>query len=97
MNENLILWADLIERFLAEKTSRYEWDDYLHIKTSSPLTEKIRGICGEMSFLFPSSGQYCSKEGEDHLKDLARVLRKSPEEASEWVDAFTRKFMLGSK
>ncbi|MDR0533503.1 MAG: hypothetical protein LBH01_06060 [Verrucomicrobiales bacterium] len=96
-SEQPLFWAELIERFLNKQTSKYEWDDYLHLKTHSQLTEKIRGICGEISFLFPEDKKYCSNEGEQYLRALAKVVREGPEKTSSWVDAFIKKFNLISR
>jgi hypothetical protein len=70
--------ADVIERFVEGKTSHWEWDDFTSVHQKDPTVEKARLKCIAVRDEFPSSSprEYCSGDGLEALRDIARQLRR---------------------
>ncbi|MBZ0167335.1 MAG: hypothetical protein K8I00_11065 [Candidatus Omnitrophica bacterium] len=71
--------VNIITRFLENKTTDYEWDDFVSIPLTDQELDKIRRECLSLPDRFPSvnSNEYCSAEGSEYLKQLLEQLKKN--------------------
>jgi len=83
--DDLATGAAIIERFLDNQGSDYEWDDWISIEQDDPLMDKARTACSEVGFRFPKGRSYCSEEGEQALAALAKALNEGREAAEKWI------------
>lgn len=76
MQKSRIYWANLISRFVnRESRLKYEWDDFISTQIDDVLLDEIRQLCGEVSFAYPSSVDYCSAEGMRILEQVSIELK----------------------
>jgi hypothetical protein len=71
--------ARIIESFLDGTCGDWDWDDLCSIKIEDPELDHLRVLCSSACFTYPPTekGHYCSPEGREYLRHLARSLRQS--------------------
>ena len=69
--------ADVIERFVEGRTGTWEWDDFTSIRQCDVAVEQARLRCIAVRQEFPSNHpqHYCSTDGLEALRDIAKHLR----------------------
>jgi len=75
---------DLIDRFLADATDKWEWDDFTSVRIRDKSLEEIRKFCAFLPFRFPPTekGHYCSPEGFDELAAFVQKLKQEDNRGS---------------
>jgi hypothetical protein len=75
--------AAIIEKFVADETDEYEWDDFTSVRYSDPLVESARRRCLAVHDEYPAppgARRYCSEEGVIVLRSIAVALRAAMRE-----------------
>ena len=69
--------AQTIEAFVDGTGRQWDWDGFISIRLDDPELEAIRKKCVAMPDQFPPTGrgEYCSPEGMQAMRELARELR----------------------
>ena len=69
--------ADIIERFIEGKGSKWDWDDFISSPINDPNLDKIRIRCSQLRDEFPpiKPGEYTNEEGLIILKQYIIELR----------------------
>jgi hypothetical protein len=69
--------ADLLDRFVNDEVSPYEWDDFVSVPEKDPLLEAIRFECASLPERFPprSQTEYCGEGCDARLHELSALLR----------------------
>ena len=69
--------AAAIEAFVDGRGNQWDWDDYISIRDNDPFLESTRIRSVRVSDDFPprTMEHYCSDEGIEVLRSLARELR----------------------
>lgn len=69
--------VEILEQFITNKGSDWDWDDFISIKQKDPEIEKIRQLCAELPERFPPivSGNYCNEKGLEVLKKILIDLK----------------------
>jgi hypothetical protein len=71
--------AQAIETFLEGKAGEWDWDDFVSVRYADAVLEKARRECIAVPDKFPSNDprRYCSAEGMEVLRGIARRLRET--------------------
>ncbi len=70
--------SEIIERFLDNVPSEYEWDDFTSIPIKNPFLNGVRLLCAHADSAFPSepgSGKYCNDKGAELMRCIAVHLK----------------------
>lgn len=69
--------ADIIERFIEGKGSKWDWDDFICSPVNDPDLDKIRIRCAQLGHEYPPTkpGQYTNEEGIRILKQYVEELK----------------------
>lgn len=69
--------ADIIDRFVQGKTTKWEWDDFISCPISDPSLDKIRLRCANLYVEYPpqKAGEYCNERGVQVLNEFVLHLR----------------------
>jgi|GEM_PF-1287460 len=69
--------ADIIESFISQTGGDRDWDDFICVRLKDPELEEIRKKCADLPNKYPprENKGYCSPEGMEVLRDMARELR----------------------
>lgn len=69
--------AAVIEAFVGGSSSKWDWDDFTSPKKKDPFLESVRQRCLAVYDDYPakSAGRYCSDDGLDALRAIAREVR----------------------
>jgi hypothetical protein len=70
--------ATIIDRFLDGTGGNWDWDDLCSIKIEDPDLDHVRVLCSSACSVYPPTekGHYCSPQGREYLRELARRLRE---------------------
>ena len=54
------------------------WDDLCSLRIEDPDLDHVRVLCSNACFVYPPTekGHYCSSQGREYLRELARKLRE---------------------
>lgn len=69
--------AAVIEAFVDSSSGKWDWDDFTSPKKKDPFLESVRQRCLAVYDDYPAKreGRYCSDEGLDVLRAIAREVR----------------------
>jgi len=75
--DEALVVADLIDRFLDGDVGPYEWDDFCSYRQLTSEMELLRVESAKIETEFPAttSDQWCSAEGIERLRGIALRLR----------------------
>ena len=70
--------ASEIEAFVEGRGGEWDWDDFTSTSKPDAFLESVRNRCDAVYDEFPATqkGRYCSDEGFDVLRSLARDVRE---------------------
>ena len=69
--------ATVIEAFVNGRSGKWDWDDFTSLKKKDPFLESVRQRCLDVYDDYPTkaAGRYCSDEGLEVLRAIAREVR----------------------